>query len=610
MNCSYARMLLSAYHEIKDSQTDTTELDVHLEQCAACRAVLAQNTLIGEQVRSLPTIEPNPQGYTHLMQALAREHAQFMQRSTSATASTPDFLKPYLRQQSDGTPVTDPLTIFSTAETGPLPIIRAKRRHVPRLNQYAVLGLVAAVLLILMTGGLTTLLVLANHSSSATIVKTSESIHQPSQVTTASYATTSPYDHVVSALGGRQSIYYTAYNAQTDAWILEQFDTTTKTSTPLLTTESNNALVLLGSSRDWLLWLQLDAPKSVRLQHVHSVETQVRMWHLEALPLGSLQQSIVSPIPVLSGTFNESNVPTWVHTPVQGIHFIQQDTVLIASLNQQGTAYLQSIQLPTTAEAKEAITTLASATNGHVLTSPTADTNGTSIFWSDEWQATDGNLHSNIWVQQTSPAPQPTHGRWGLQTVTAKSLFLSDGTSFQPQVVDTTLFFLNTSSSSANGTSSDTTSTATPASSATATATAAANAAGVTTTNSVIPQQDASIYTPQLDAQIQGMLLSESLSNEAAPVAIATDGLASALQGGSSFLLWQSNKGYSMYDVTTQQPVTVGQATNNAAFLSVNRSTAVWIASASSNTTATNTTTANMVSFNMFSWPTATQAGS
>lgn len=602
-------MLLSAYRELKDSQTDITELDAHLEACAACRAVLAQNTVIGEQVRSLPTIEPHPQSYAHLMQALAHEHAQFMQRSTSTSVPTPDFLKPYLRKQGDETPATDPLTIFSTAETGPLPIIRAKRRRVPRLNQYAVLGLVAAVLLVLMTGGLTTLLVLANQSSSATINRTSAAIQQFSQVTTVSYATTSPYDHVVSALGGGQSIYYTAYNAQTDAWMLEQFDTVAKTSTPLLTTESSSSLVLLGSSRDWLLWLQLDAPKSVRLQHVHSVQTQVRTWRLEALPLGTLQQSIVSPITVLSGTFNEGNVPAWVHTPVQGIHFIQQDTVLIASLDQQGTALLQSIQLPATDGAKEATITLASTTNGHILTSPTADTSGTSIFWSDEWQTSDGNLHSNIWVQQTSPAPQPTHGRWGHQTVTAKSIFLSDGASFEPQVVGTTLFFLNTGNGGANGTTSDATSTATPATNVTPTATAATNAASVTTNSTVIPRQDASIYTPQLDAQIQGTLLSQSLSNQAAPVAIATEGLVSELQGGTSFLLWQSNKGYAMYDVATQQPVTVGPAANNAAFLSVNRGTAVWIASANSNTT-TNTTAANMLNFNMFNWPATTQAGS
>ena len=38
--------MLAAYREYKHCQTDTTALDLHLEQCAACREVLAQQDFV------------------------------------------------------------------------------------------------------------------------------------------------------------------------------------------------------------------------------------------------------------------------------------------------------------------------------------------------------------------------------------------------------------------------------------------------------------------------------------------------------------------------------------------------------------------------------------
>src|SRR6266581_5836355 len=133
--------MLAAYRELRTNESDTTELDVHLERCAACRQVLAQYSLIGEQVRSLPTIESPPTAYTKLMSALAAEHLRYRERSGPGAHPTPEFLRPYLRERTQYGHPTDPLVALSTAETGPLPIIRPphKRRRRVHMSHVAVI---------------------------------------------------------------------------------------------------------------------------------------------------------------------------------------------------------------------------------------------------------------------------------------------------------------------------------------------------------------------------------------------------------------------------------------------------------------------------------------
>ena len=78
MNCTEAQVLLAAHRDLNNDDVVTAELDAHLEQCASCRQVLANYSLIGEQVRSLPALEPPPDMYSKLMQELAVEHSQFI----------------------------------------------------------------------------------------------------------------------------------------------------------------------------------------------------------------------------------------------------------------------------------------------------------------------------------------------------------------------------------------------------------------------------------------------------------------------------------------------------------------------------------------------------
>src|SRR5437868_15153482 len=99
--------MLATYRELKKGELDTLELDAHLEECASCRQVLASYNFVGEQVRSLPTIQPPPEMHANLMRALAKEQLRYIQRTASSAdpraISTPEFLKPYLSDHAQTT---------------------------------------------------------------------------------------------------------------------------------------------------------------------------------------------------------------------------------------------------------------------------------------------------------------------------------------------------------------------------------------------------------------------------------------------------------------------------------------------------------------------------
>lgn len=595
MNCSQARILLAAYHELKNDKADTTALDAHLEQCAACRGTLAQMRFVGDGLRSLPPIEPSADAHMKLMQALAAEHTRFLQSSPATAPSPPDFLKPYMHERAQTNQEREALAAFSTAETGPLPILRVKhtpRRHI-HLNQFAVIGLAATFLLAMMASGLIALLLLANHSIAPTA-----SINLPAQVATARYTTTSDYTHVVSAVANQEHIYYTAYGNDNTTWMLEQVThqgTPQHTiSTPLLNTASKSPLIVLGSSENWVVWLQFDLPQTSKNSHIATSDvSNIRAWALRALPIGSMQSTqnigkdnLSTPITILTGTFDKSTVPGWVHTPIQGL-WLSQNTMLLGMIDNKGDAHLLRYQLSSMHGAQA--TELMSTKNGHILTSPTANSDGSALYWSEEWQSLDGVMHSDIWAQTTTNA-EPTYSNGKPHTFTSTYLFRADGLSFQPQIVNNTLFLLSTADVASLDAAAGTP-VATAQINTTATPTSVTNTTGAAVVNRI----DAAIYPPQADASIHGTILAFTADNTLGPPVIFSDNTASALQSGSTFLLWQSDKGYEMYDLVAKSPVIVSKVPAGADFLAVNMNRAVWIDS----TDITN----QSVTFRMFQWP-------
>lgn len=598
MNCSQTRAMLTAYRELKNGEVDTIELDVHLEECASCRQELARYTFIGEQVRSMTAIEPPPDMYAKLMHLLAKEQLEFIRRTAPGTVITPEFLKPYLQEHARSTHTSDLISAFSTAETGPLPIIQAKRKRRSRshMSQFAVLGLAAMFLMVLMMGGLTSLLMLAHNNLSVAINTNRVLLHQPTEVEQAIYTTSTPYHHVVSAVADRAYIYYTAYRDGADnSWMLERLDRTTKISTPLLSTANANPLIVLGNSNGALVWLQFDG-LTVKPQNnlpKYGLHPYVTPWSLHYLSLEQQQQiSLGFPTDseiILKGTFDQNTAPNWVTTPVQGIWFIQ-NALLVAMTDSNGLSHLIRYQLNTVG--KPLMTEIATAAPGHILTSPTANSDGTQIYWSEEWLSSSGILNSNIWTQQAVEAPRPSHGLWAPHKVIVKQPFSSDGMSFRPQVVDNTLFMLRTASqlNSAQGTPTTTgtgTATPTPASSP---------------NTSAIPRTDTGIYAVPLDASVRGTILMQPLNGDptVSPTVMSNAG-ASSLQAGSDFVLWQEDKGYKMYDVPVGLDVPVGNILDGATLLAVNGASTVWMVNNGSNATSNVKPLVTLMAFN---WPT------
>lgn len=596
--------MLAAYHDLKNGQGNTTELDVHLEQCAACRDVLAQQSIVGDRVRLLPTLEPAPDARDKLMRTLAAEHARFLQRSSNAHASSassvPDFLKPYMKEQTQTTQEKrNTLTTFSSAETGPLPIISTQRKkRIAPMGQFAVLGLAASFLMVFLIGGLVSLLLLANHGSN----NLSTASAPPSLLAPINYTAATAYPYVSSAVATREHVYYSAYGDGETQWMIEQVNGSAKNaaSTPLLAKGSVNPVFVLAASQNWLIWLQFDTPqKGSQVHNVGHTSTAslTRSWSLNALPLtpsSDTTQPFAHSVTLQHGTFDTATVPSWVHTPIQGVEFAQQDTLFTTTVDAKGNAQVTRYQLST----RQATTTstIATTNNGHIFTSPTATSDGMRIFWSEEWFTDDMQPHSNVWMQQTTMDTTRQDNAWRPSITVDKQLFLADEVSFHPQVIDDTLFLLSTGDPAAQ-TSKKPDATSTPTAPAQATATPVS-------TKPVI-SRFTNVYSSQIDESIHGTVLAYALDDPAPsnPTVLSSDNTAAAPQGGTRFLLWQSNNGYQMYDAIAKSSVEVRNVTGNAAFLAVNSDTAVWVTAANP-ATAPTTGTPKTATFSTFNWPT------
>ncbi len=536
------------------------------------------------------------------MRALAREHAQFLQKASPGSAPTPEFLKPYLQEQARVTQIPNHLSALSTAETGPLPIIHVRHRRRPRshMSHFAVLGLAAAFLMVLMMGGITSLLILAHNNTTplAGITSSSSASLEHTEIQKSTFATSTLYQHVASAVANSDSIYYSAYqDSSQSAWMLLQLDLANKKSTPLLTQPTDQPIIVLGSSPQWLLWLQYDKP--VARLHKNVPNTDLVPWSLNILSLAQVAQSPVpiAPTILLNGEFDQSTVPTWIHTPIQGI-WLAQNVLLVATVDGKGVSHLLEYQLDLSG--KSSVTEIATAASGDILTSPTANDNASSIYWADESMTDAGILSSNILMRQETTVPGFTHfshGRWVQDTtqIINQGAFREDGMSFRPQIADGTLFWLSTATVSASGLKGTPMAGQTPL------------VATPQISPILIPRTDPGIYAPPLDTQIPGQIFAQPLDGLTPPTSLNNGGAAYALQVGTDFALWQNGKGYEMYNVPTQNHVNTGNILNDAAFLAINGDSAVWLPNPDPTATATASTkgqgTPLPVNFYTFNWP-------
>jgi hypothetical protein len=599
VNCEQVRSILSAYRELKDGTIDSTELDVHLEGCPSCRQMLARDMFIGGRLRALPTIEPPPEMHGRLMRALAHEHAQYLQKASPGSLPTPEFLKPYLQEHARVTQISNHFSALSTAETGPLPIIHAKRRRRPRshMSQFAVLGLAAMFLMVVMMGGITSLLILAHdNTNNLAHINTNGAALTFTQIQKGAIATSTPYQHVASAVATRESIYYSAYQDDTQiAWMLLQLDRASKKSTPLLAQPTDQPIIVLGSTSQWLVWLQFDKP--IVRSHNNVPHTDLLPWSLRILSLAQVAQSPVpiTPTILLNGRFDQSTAPTWVHTPIQGI-WLAQSVLFVATIDSKGASHLLEYQLDLSG--KSAVTEIAKAAPGDILTSPTANSDATAVYWADEWMNDAGILSSNIMMRQETTVSGPahfSHGRWvrDITQTIQQGVFREDSMSFRPQIADGTLFWLSTATLFNNTLKGTPSASQTPL------------VATPQLSSILIPRTEPGVYAPALDASVPGQIFAQPIDGLTPPISLNNGGAAYALQVGTDFALWQNDKGYEMYDVPTQNDVTIGNTLNDAAFLAVNGDSAVWLANPATNATpnAQGQGTLLPVNFFSFDWP-------
>ncbi len=644
MNCSQARALLATYRELNSEEKAI--LNEHLDHCDACAQEFAHAQMLINALHELPSIAPAPGARDRLMRALAEEHVHFLQHTPTSAISTPtpSFLVPYIKDISPKKPAAESLAAFSTANTGPLPVIditKHTKRHQPRqMSHIAVIGLVASFLLVLMLGGFGSLLLLANqgnqHVTSIPSGGGAAIVIKPLQVNTNQYTTTSAYSHIASAVANDTHIYSTSYTDDQTNWMLEQsnLDSSAKASVPLLSGPSSNPIFVLGSSQDWLFWLQLDKAAQTSTKNTtdttttSTTKTLAGSWSLRALYIGSQPTTgsdtqtttpdATKALVLHQDTFKPAKSPSWVNTPVQGT-WLYQDHLLVAYLDSKGTSHLVDYQFvqDTLSQTSEIATTH----KGHVITAPTASSNGNSIFWSEEWLNGQHNLQSNIWTQQVEVATPGQNGRWTNQTRTETYLFRADGTSFQPHVVDNTLFFLSATTKLAVSAQPNATATSTPKKTATATgtngtqanATATASATATpTTSNSPYlggsTKIDPTVLTPQIDATVAGNLIAYTANGalqQQSPVNNAK-AVVSDLQSGSQYVVWQNTSGnFEMYDVTSSSPVIIepSDIAKNSAFMSINGDTAIWTAYIQPSTTQTNNANTTTITFGTFKWP-------
>ncbi|WP_052888447.1 anti-sigma factor family protein [Thermogemmatispora carboxidivorans] len=627
MNCTEARVLLAVYRDLQeaeaqpshqDEETRATiqELEQHLESCPNCRQALTDFTLVGTRLQRLPAIEPPPEMRERLMRALAAEHTRFLRRGLPGTPPPPDFLKPYMQEQLEQEAGRDPLATLSTAKTGPLPAIqappRAQRR--PRMPQLAALAVAATFLLALLTGGLTSVLLLAQHSSGS--IPPPAAINHPTNVVMMRYASATIYHNVVSAAADGNAVYYSAFSDGSPAgWMLLRLDRQTQLSQPLLPSAQSSPLIILGSDHNRLVWLQYDPPAAdtsvasaatKKNQHNSSPRDNVteglRSWKLfYAVVDSTTSPDSLRPQLLFSGVFNPALAAGIVHTPVPGICFLQNG-LLVAALDQHGVSHLWLYSLQENGQIASH-SELASAPAGHIYTSPTATPDGSDIFWADEWLDSTGLLHSNIWTRQEIEVSTPTRGRWLPHTQPETWLFRNDGTSFRPLVVGHTFFMLNTNDG-LDGISA--LATPTPAASPSPQSASQLAASTLPLNSSVTPWANSSIYPPSLDFLISGSLYMLSLepTSDGTFSQLNTISHVSALQGGNTFVLWQDdNNAYGMFDVESNTFVQVGSVLNGAAFVAVNGNSAVWSDTPTPAASRSPASISPLATLRMFSWP-------
>ncbi|HEY7126050.1 MAG TPA: zf-HC2 domain-containing protein [Ktedonobacterales bacterium] len=535
MTCKQARQLLAASRRGDCSPGDYAELQAHLAGCEGCRTRDVEYQQVGEAIGSLPEIAPPPDFLARVLAAARAEESQAAQ--PTAAKKAPETVV-----------VTGP-TDASYFPTLRKVVAERRVRVVPLRGQVspaATFALrygaaMAAAFMLFSLGSLMLVQLLYNHPGTPPISCVGcQSLH------TSYYAADSTYPFVSDAIASEDghTIVYAARTAD-GQYMLEALTEPSRQSVDLLPAPVSEPITLEGWARGWVLWSEGDTALGAH-------------WTLNATQMLPALAGATTTLQIAEGGQADAAGPAALH----GVHE-SGSLVLVAEEMADRHGRLLEFDLAQVSAVKPVV--LASAQPEHLIADPATD--GSSVYWADEWRDLDGTLHGDIYRRIPDSQPvQVTH----------------TGFSFSPMLVSNMLIWLGAPAAQADAKSDgQSTPTITP-----------------TSTGTLTPVGGSASTAP-----VMGTLWEEALDGrpdlDSGPKKQITQTAADP-EAGATFVAWQDGNGnYSLYDVTTDHVQPLNTYISDPLVFSVSPKAVLWVTADKSADTQTPAKT----TINVLAWP-------
>jgi hypothetical protein len=533
MTCKQARQLLAAARRGDSSPSESAELQAHLAQCEGCRTRDADYQQVGQAIRALPEIAPPPDFLARVLSAARAEEANVAQ--PAAAEKAPETVVVPGLSDASYFPTLRRAVAERRVRVEPL------RRQMSPAGAFALrYGAAMAAAFLVFAFGVSLALFLALRGPVPLGVGTK-------QLLTSYYTPDSTYPVVADAIASDDghTIVYAAHSPD-GKWMLEALTEPSRKSVTLLPTTVSGPLALEGWARGWVLWSEGDT-------------AQGDHWTLNATQM----------LPALAGAATTLHLAEGGHAAHAGpvaLHGVHESgtLVLVAEELADGHGQLLELDLRQINSVKPLV--IASAQPGHLIADPTSD--GSSVYWADEWLNPDGTVHGDIYrlVPDSSPAP-----------------VTSNGVSFSPMLVANKLIWLREPAAQTDaGAANQSTPTATP-----------------TPEGTITPGGGGASTAP-----VAGTLWEEDLDGRADLDSGAKKqivGTAVEPEAGATFVVWQDGNGsYTLYDVTKDQSQPLNSYISNALVFSVSPKGVLWV---TADEQAANSQAPQKTTINLLLWP-------
>lgn len=345
MNCTVARAQLAAYRRDDWAPDEMRALSEHLATCAACRLVEFRYRQVGESVRQLRTIIPEPSFHDRVMTAIALERERLGPAALRASRATTEPSLPVVRT--------------------PLPLTRAPRR----LGPVPLAAMVAAAVLLVSLVAMQWMSGVNAGNIAANIGRQTSAVNAQSRMS--SYLPDQRFYQIADLRATRDWVAYVASNGS-GSMMLYVVDRHKHGVHTILTAPASGHVALVSITAHWVTW----------------TVTSAAGWTVSAAPLtGSDAWRAQTIMQDTTSTFSGA----WA-----------SDNEALVAYSAGGEATLQRMSL--SASATSAVVIATGSHPGAVITSPSMT--GGTVYWADVWADMQGALHSAIW-SETAAGPTP-----------------------------------------------------------------------------------------------------------------------------------------------------------------------------------------------------------